>query len=267
MQARSELSIGESNTTAAHREAVERVILEMRERLAEPHSLDEMARIACLSPFHFDRVFHEITGIPAVQFLYALRIEAAKRLLLTTSLSVTDVCYEVGYGSLGTFTWRFTQLVGLSPRRLRQLAAGLAVSSMDTVLEKAATMFKSSESSKIGVVSSKTFLAGPIFVGLFRTQIPQGKPAGGTLLTEPGSYGTKWLPDGYYYVFAAAFAWSKDPLTYLFPHRESLLVGTGTKQAIARNGRVCSEVDVVLRPVELVDPPILVALPFLLTNL
>lgn len=61
MQARSELLIGESNTIAAHRKAVERVILEMRKQLDEPFSLDKMARIACLSPFHFDRVFHELT--------------------------------------------------------------------------------------------------------------------------------------------------------------------------------------------------------------
>src|SRR5205085_11146418 len=91
MQARSELSISENDTTAAHREAVERVILKMYDHLADPFSLSEMARTACISPFHFDRIFHDITGIPAVQFLYALRIEAAKRLLLTTSLSVTDV--------------------------------------------------------------------------------------------------------------------------------------------------------------------------------
>lgn len=50
------------------------------------------------------------------------RIDAAKRLLIDTTLRVIDICYEVGYNSLGTFSSRFTELVGISPQGFRELA-------------------------------------------------------------------------------------------------------------------------------------------------
>jgi len=87
-------------TTAAHHEAVERVIRTMRDHLDEPLTLQEMSRIAYISPYHFNRIFRQITGIPPNQFFYALRLETAKRLLLTTNTNVTDVCFDVGYNSL-----------------------------------------------------------------------------------------------------------------------------------------------------------------------
>src|ERR1700760_4201675 len=113
MQAEDSFSGCRKYTIASRGRPAERVILSMRECLDEPISLSDMADIACLSPYHFNRVFHQVTGLPPTKFLYALRLSTAKRLLLTTSLSVTDVCFEVGYNSLGTFTTRFTQLVGL----------------------------------------------------------------------------------------------------------------------------------------------------------
>src|SRR5204863_6766090 len=83
---------------------------------------EDLASVAYLSPSHFQRVFHRLIGIPPGEFLSALRLQAARRLLLTTSLSVTDICFEVGYNSIGSFTSRFTHLVGLPPRLLRQRA-------------------------------------------------------------------------------------------------------------------------------------------------
>src|SRR6476619_1111248 len=79
-----------------------------------------MGGTAYLSRFHFNRVCREITGLPPVRFHTALRIAAAKRLLLTTDMSVTEVSLEVGYQSLGTFTTHFHELVGVSPRTLRR---------------------------------------------------------------------------------------------------------------------------------------------------
>src|SRR4026209_2039580 len=96
------------DTVASHRRAVERVITNARERLSEPISLHDMSRVAYLSAFHFNRVFHEITGLPPAKFIAAMRLDEAKRLLLNTHLSITDICYDVGYNSLGTFTRRFT---------------------------------------------------------------------------------------------------------------------------------------------------------------
>ncbi len=80
-----------------------------------------LADVACLSAFHFSRVFRAVTGIPPGQFLAVLRLELAKRLLLTSDLPVTDICSAVGYTSVGTFTSQFTELVGMTPIHLRRL--------------------------------------------------------------------------------------------------------------------------------------------------
>src|SRR5258708_28886369 len=113
-----------TSTRDAHVRAVTRVIRTMRERLDANITLSEMAAEAYMSRYHFDRTFRTITGVRPRQYLRALRLHAAKRLLVHTSSSVTDVCFDVGYNSLGTFIRCFTDLLGISPRRLRLLAGG-----------------------------------------------------------------------------------------------------------------------------------------------
>src|SRR5579859_5708822 len=109
-------------TLAVQTQAVERAIQAMHTHLHELLTLEDLASVACLSPSHFTRVFGRLIGIPPGEFLSALRLQAARRLLLTTALSVTDICFEVGYSSIGSFTSRFTHQVGLPPRLLRQRA-------------------------------------------------------------------------------------------------------------------------------------------------
>ena len=95
-------------TFAAQTQAVERVIQTMHTHLHEALTLEDLASVACLSPSHFHRVFRRLIGIPPGEFLSALRFQMARRLLLATSLSVTDICFEVGYTSMGSFTSRFS---------------------------------------------------------------------------------------------------------------------------------------------------------------
>src|SRR5690242_5917320 len=124
------------DTLASHRRAVERVITSARERLCEPISLHDMSRVAYLSAFHFNRVFHQITGLPPNKFISALRLDEAKRLLLNTNFSITDICFEVGYNSLSTFTRRFTQRVGLGPREFRYLAERITPGSVESLCSR-----------------------------------------------------------------------------------------------------------------------------------
>ena len=94
----------------------------MRAPEPEVRTLAQMAEVACLSPFHFARVFRQATGIPPAAFFAALQLDRAKRLLLETELSVTEICFALGYASLGTFTTRFAARVGVPPGRFRRLA-------------------------------------------------------------------------------------------------------------------------------------------------
>src|SRR5215469_2071534 len=85
-------------------------------------TLQDVAREACLSPFHLNRLFTRTFGETPHEFLTRMRIEEAKKLLLADSHSVTDVCFEVGYESLGSFSMRFRSLAGASPQAFRREA-------------------------------------------------------------------------------------------------------------------------------------------------
>jgi AraC family transcriptional regulator len=252
------------STAASHRLAVERVLHTMRERIREPLSLEDMADIALLSPYHFCRVFHRIVGIPPGEFLAALRLAEAQRLLLTTSLSITDICFELGYASLGSFTTRFTQLVGLPPRHLRNLAEDFTWPSLETLHDYNTSIFCPTPFHRcfLGSVSAPETFAGLIYVGLFPKLIPQGQPVRCTLLSRPGTYFIKSVPDGCYYVLAAALPLSESPLAYLLPD-SGLLVGISRGPLVMHNGAMSGQPDIVLRPPQLTDPPIVMALPFL----
>lgn|SRR5215213_708363 len=261
-------SAGRASTSASHHRAVERVIRAMRAELCEHLSLQSLAEIAILSPFHFDRIFRQITGIPPCQFLGALRLEAAKRLLLTTQMSVTDICFEVGYNSLGTFITRFTQLVGLPPRRLRHLA-DVALHTSPVAFNRHKRSWPRSSAREPGItgrVESPDGFSGPVLVGLFPTRIPQGRPVACALLSGPGQYQMDQIPDGRYYAFAASFKSSRDPLAYLLPDDENIRVGAGPDQLVVKDGKAGGNHDIELRCLELTDPPLLIALPFLLSE-
>ncbi len=86
---------------------------------AEPLDLDAMAGEAGYSRSHFARAFAGAYGETPRAYLTRRRIERAKTLLRTANLSVTEICFLVGYASLGSFSARFRELVGLSPSEYR----------------------------------------------------------------------------------------------------------------------------------------------------
>jgi AraC-like DNA-binding protein len=90
--------------------------------------LDELARVAAISKFHLVRSFEAAYGVTPMRYLTRRRVERAQDLLRGANLTVTEVCMLVGFSSLGSFSSRFTQLVGESPLayRNRWAAAGAA---------------------------------------------------------------------------------------------------------------------------------------------
>ena len=85
----------------------------------EEWPVPRLARVSGVSEFHFARSFKEAFGVPPHRYLLTRRIERAKALLRRGDMSVTDVCMAVGATSLGSFSTRFTELVGESPSAYR----------------------------------------------------------------------------------------------------------------------------------------------------
>jgi AraC family transcriptional regulator len=253
------------DTLAFYRQAVERAIGAMRGRLNEPLELSTLAKIAITSPYHFLRVFEEITGISPGRFLAALRIEKAKELLLRTDLSVTDICFEVGYSSLGSFTSNFTELVGTSPTKLRRIAASENIALHARTHKANLPKTRNHNRGIRGRIMAPVKISGPVFVGLFKTRIPQGRPITGALLPQVGSYflDLDAVGDGTYHVMAAALRHAKRPVDYLLPDTDTLFVGNASAPVFVRHARVDSNADILLRRLQYSDPPIVVALPLL----
>ncbi|HEY6798846.1 MAG TPA: helix-turn-helix transcriptional regulator [Kineosporiaceae bacterium] len=91
----------------------------MDREYAQPLDVPALARTAWMSTAHFSRRFRQVYSETPYSYLMTRRIERAKALLRRGDLSVTEVCFAVGCASLGSFSTRFTELVGESPSRYR----------------------------------------------------------------------------------------------------------------------------------------------------
>ncbi len=94
---------------------------------AEPLDLQQLAAVATLSKYHFHRLFSATYGVTPAEYLSQRRIERAQDLLRSTNLTVTEVCFAVGFSSLGSFSTRFRDLVGESPSAFQQRYGGQSV--------------------------------------------------------------------------------------------------------------------------------------------
>jgi transcriptional regulator GlxA family with amidase domain len=88
-------------------------------QFAVPLDLETLAKAANVSKFHFCRRFADIYGETPMRYLTRRRVERAQDLLRSANLTVTEVCTLVGFSSLGSFSARFRQLVGETPREYR----------------------------------------------------------------------------------------------------------------------------------------------------
>jgi len=281
-------------TLESHERAVLRVIDAMRQKLSAPLDLAAMAGTAFMSRYHFLRVFETVTAVSPARFLAALRMERAKRLLLETSLPVTAICYEVGYGSLGTFTRLFTEVVGVNPSSFRRMPADLDGRGFDGLisgfLERRPT--PGTRAGLTGYVFGPPAFCGFVFVGLFPTSVPQRRPAAGTLIgtgaahrsgedghgaeqdaehdTRAGGHG---VSIGHFqlgvegttrpcHLLAAGFRRGSKIESFLLPDQSDLLVGSSVltpDQAESSSGVILP-----LRRLRPFDPPVVIALPALL---
>lgn len=231
--------------------AVERAIETMQKRIDEEITIDDMARAAMFSKFHFTRMFQRVTGISPGRFLSALRIHRAKQFLTSTQWSVADISQRVGYSSVGTFSTRFKRSVGLSPTTYRQRGGfsdriGLPV---DSAIRLPATV--------CGTVRSQSLAhTGPIYLGIFPGPIPEERPVSCAVLPGPGSFVLANVPEGKWHVLACG-----DALRRRADHSPEwdavTTVGVAGPFTVT-SGMIMT--DVWMRPRRMTDPPILTAL-------
>jgi AraC-like DNA-binding protein len=105
---------------------------------AQPLDVGALARGVHMSAGHLSREFKRAYGEPPYSYLMTRRIERAMALLRRGDLSVTEVCFEVGCSSLGTFSTRFSELVGMSPSEYREQTAGGAAETPSCITKQVA---------------------------------------------------------------------------------------------------------------------------------
>jgi AraC-like DNA-binding protein len=229
----------------------------MWERYSEPLSLTDIAQSAILSRFHFSRVFRDETGVSPGRFLSAIRIYQAKRMLLNTSLNVTDISFAVGYNSLGSFTNHFTDSVGIPPGRFRRMAANGGFD--PPALGLAQSVDSSAVAGTIGLPDS--YLAKRVYVGVFDTPIIQRRPISAAIIevgrsVYPCHYRLPNVPAGTWFLHAVAVGDSADVEPWT---RRSLLVGRQGPVSVTVGD--CASAPISLRLRNPTDLPILLALP------
>lgn len=233
-------------------ETVGRVIEAMRENLGEELTLDDLARTAMFSKFHFSRMFQRVTGISPGRFLSAMRLQEAKRLLISTSSSVTEISHLVGYSSVGTFSSRFSNSVGISPSMYRRLGGFTSPVCSERKNLKRVAMIRGN------VWPPSEGACGTIFVGLFPNRVPQGRPITCTILDHPGPYLLENVPLGSWYLLTHSIAADR---------HEVIRGARDTGLFVAAHGPMTIRHDTHIPPVDLrlkakrsLDPPVLLAL-------
>jgi AraC family transcriptional regulator len=240
--------------------AIARVIAAMYERVGEELTIDDLARTAMYSKFHFSRGFRDATGVSPGRFLSVLRFQEAKRLLATTSMSVAEISNKVGYSSLGTFSTRFKLLVGVSPteyrrhggrsapeRPWRRLAAGAGTQSV--------TLRGHIHANGVGA-------CGETFVGVFPHAIPDSPPVASTVLSGPGPFALTGVPEGTWHLVVHSVRCDRSATGSLASGGTGSVGHRGPFPVRGRDFPAGS-VAVHLRPMVAVDLPVLPA-PFVI---
>ncbi|WP_213451346.1 helix-turn-helix domain-containing protein [Rhizomonospora bruguierae] len=240
----------------ASERAVLRAIAVMRERMGEQLTIDDLARAAMFSKFHFTRVFQRVTGISPGRFLSALRLQRAKLLLVSTAMSVADISTHVGYNSVGTFSSRFSRSVGMSPTTYRRRAGFAPAMPIDAATHRG----RAGEAT----LSCRVRLAEPhdnavVFLGIFPDRIPEGRPVRCAVLGDREQVRFDSIPAGTWFLLAqSAMADERTPPGE--PDSVDRPVAVATYGPLHVHPGWSGSLDLLLRPSRLLDPPVLLAL-------
>lgn len=235
--------------------AVERVIVNMRANLGEPITIDDMARCAMFSKFHFSRIFQRVTGVSPGRFLSALRIQEAKKLLRSTTMTVADISHLVGYNSIGTFSSRFRSSVGLSPTEYRQydgeVPGPLPIPEQRNRRDSATVRGR--------VWCPKGCRLGLVVIGLFPDRIAQGNPVRSTARLGRGEFAIHNVPAGQWHVQAHSAGVAADMLPDEIEDEDARSYESVQGPVNVDPGETVRPLDLWLHRPSVFDPPVLLA--------
>ena len=253
--------------------AVLRAIDTMHDRLGEQLTVDDLARAAMFSKFHFTRMFQRVTGVSPGRFLAALRLQRAKELLVSTPMKVADISVSVGYNSVGTFSSRFSRSVGMSPTIYRR-RAGYAMEIRDQADGSRSRFAEAGLSCDVRLTEPDDNAL--IFVGLFAGRIPEGRPVRCAVLRASARIRFDNPPPGSWFLHAQSVSADvrpdaagevhpgplrSGPVPSCLDHdRADRPVAVATAGPILIRPGTTAATELVLRPGRALDPPVLLAL-------
>jgi AraC family transcriptional regulator len=247
--------------------AIDEVIEYIHHHIDEPLPLSQLARHVAYSQYHFTRIFKEGIGLSPLYYVSSLRLQKAKELLLRTNLSVRDIALEIGQQSLGTFTTRFTERIGVTPSDFRNsmLQADNHLRSLQKFNQWPVSILTTDQNASVqGTVQSAIPFEGVILVGLFPKPIPEGLPLYGTILSSPGDFCMTDVKPGTYYLMATSVPWGMQAMDFLLPH--TTLRNRSKEPIIVDPYSSVPHQQVSLHPPRPDDPPILISLPLLMNR-
>lgn len=246
---------------------IDEALLYIQSNLFEPLTLPDIARYVGYSPYHFARIFKQRIGLSPLYYVSALRLQKAKDLLLHTSFSIRDISLEIGQQSLGTFTSRFTEKVGMTPSAFRDSAyqAEQPLHSLQHLSVWQTGQIASPSYNRItGRLLAEVPFEGIILIGLFAKPIPEGLPLYGTLLPGIGEFSFTNVNPGTYYLMGTSVSWGMQAKDFLLP--QATLRTRSRSPITVKPYTPVPFQEVMLHLPQLDDPPILISLPLLMNN-
>ncbi len=252
-----------SSGSTDHLPAIARVTRHLNAQLSKRHTLEELAALAGCSIWHFDRIFHKVTHLSPMAYLSAARMEAAKRLLVISDALIIDICYEVGYTSLGSFGKRFTKMIGLSPRRVRTLARNFDADAFRAMFREAIPAPPPENPVKVTITSAEddnddNYL---VFAGLFNSEVPTLQPVACAIHQGMGPLNIAAPPAGRYRGFAVAIPADGDAEDMIL--QDLTLRGAGEEIVVA-NDQPLPQMEIAVRTPNSLSAPLLPIMPLML---
>lgn len=243
--------------------ALRKFVARLRSDPAVEFQTEDAAADFGIPPSVFIRAFKKLTGLSPQRFRASLRIELAKRLLVETDRPVTEISFDVGYNSLGTFVRTFTALVGISPGQLRRLARGADPAKILRA-EPHIDPPPASAPAICGVIEPPLPLGALLAVGLFPQGVPAGLPFDGCFVDPAApTFRLAW-PPGRRQANLLAVAIGAFSLSEAWAGRLPDIAVSALSLPAPPRAADNLPIRLRLRPLAATDPPFLTPIPLLM---